>query len=239
MGADSHPYIEVKGRNGRWGLRDDKERYWRMFEKEALSYEELDKRRSAAINILGTRNYRMFAAVADVRNRGEIEPLFDRRGLPDDASAAARSIIEDDGDLHSLTYFTLQELIDAPWDKECCKFHYGLFATQYQEWKETGKIPDDAKESWELEHQTKDPVHREVSEEEMLLLMLSTPPKDLVRRCDPAWSGDRKKVLGGPYVNLWLPVSYRRAVPKLYELIEHLSEYGPPDKVRVLIAYDN
>lgn len=75
------------------------------------------------------RNYVLFALLADVRNtralsnmfdssmeyeeRDAIEPLAAPRGVPEDASKAWKKYVKRWGaDLHSTTYFTLQELID-------------------------------------------------------------------------------------------------------------------------------
>ena len=242
MGTDAHPLIEVRGRNHRWGLKDDKDRYWRMFKREKLSYEEVDARKPFAINYLGSRNYRMFGGLADVRNyRDGVTPLFPRRGTPVDASAPVRRYMnKEKGDLHSHTYFTLQELLDADLDAACSKMEFGLMPTQYANWRDTGVLDKDAEEAWLVEQATEDPIHRAVSEEEMLLLLASGDPKTLTKKCDkylPLRKG--AKTLGGPFVKLYIPISYRRLLPELDQLIESLKEYGPPDRVRVIIAFDN
>lgn len=213
-----------------------------MARKEDLSYKEEEERTPYAINFLGSRNYRLFAALGDVRNHGDgILPLFPRRGVPDDLSARIKKYNDDwGGDLHSHTYFTLQELMDADLDAKCTRMEISLFPLQYAHWKDTGELPDDFMEAWEVENLTKDPYHRAVTEEEMLLLLASGNPKDLMKKCDkflPRRKG--KKVLAGPYVRLYAPVSYRQVLPGFDKLIESLKTYGPPDRVRVVMSFDN
>lgn len=75
------------------------------------------------------RNYALFSILADVRNtrhtanafdptmqyeeRDSILPLAQPRGVPENASKAWKKYVKDWGsDLHSTSYFTLQELID-------------------------------------------------------------------------------------------------------------------------------
>jgi hypothetical protein len=238
VGCDSHVYIEVKGRNGRWGLREDKERYRARRDRENLDYNEMRDLWHPAVEYLTDRNYRLFAALADVRNSGDsIKPLFPNRGVPLDASKAALKRL-DCCDYHSHTYFTLQELMDVDWDEHCCAMKYGLLADEYLEWKETGEIPEKADEYpfvrsrfWD-----KEPFHREVSEEEMTLLLLADGPKKLVRKLT---FYKKKKERGGPYVGVYQLTSYRRLLPGLPEIIPSLAEMGPPQRVRVLIAFDN
>lgn len=242
MGCDSHVHIEVKGGNHRWGLRDDENRYWKMMEKEDLSFEDRDARTPYAVKFLGSRNYRLFAALADVRNHGDgITPLFPLRGVPDDLSAPVKKYNSDwGGDLHSHTYFTLQELMAADLDANCCQLEVSLFPLQYAHWKDTGKLSDDVMEAWEVKNLTQDPFHREVGEDEMLLLLASGDPKSLTKKCDKLYARSKqRKVVGGPYVKLYVPVSYRQILPGFDKLIESLKEYGPPDRVRVVMSFDN
>lgn len=235
--------MEVKGGNHRWGLKDDKERYWRRFDRENLTWDDLDKIRPYPISYLGSRNYRLFAALADVRNHGDgIDPMpFARRGLPKDVSKATMKHMHDnDGDYHSHTHFTLEELMAVDLDKNCTQMQVALFPLQYMHWKETGEVLDDVEEEWSAKNRTKDPIHREVTEDEMILLLASGDPKKLTKKCDELFARSKqKKVIGGPYVSTYVPVSYRRLLPGLEKLISALAEYGPPDKVRVVIAFDN
>lgn len=61
------------------------------------------------------RNYGLFAILADVRN-GNIEPIADPKGVPDDASYAYQLQVKQwEGDGHSHSYFTLEELQNVDW----------------------------------------------------------------------------------------------------------------------------
>ena len=65
------------------------------------------------------RSYYLFAILADVRNgSGEVEPIDYPRGIPDDASSGYKYVVDRwDGDGHSHSYFTLDELINFDWSK--------------------------------------------------------------------------------------------------------------------------
>ena len=65
------------------------------------------------------RSYYLFAILADVRNgSGGIEPIDYPRGIPDDASSGYMYVVDRwDGDGHSHSYFTLDELINFDWSK--------------------------------------------------------------------------------------------------------------------------
>lgn len=63
-------------------------------------------------------NYYLFSLLADVRNyNGEVEPLSQPRGIPDDASYGYKYEVDKwDGDGHSHSYYTLEELLNVNWD---------------------------------------------------------------------------------------------------------------------------
>ncbi len=62
------------------------------------------------------RNYYLFTVLAGVR--GDEPILSNPRGVPDDISYAYRQELErNDGDAHSMSYYTLKELLDVDWDK--------------------------------------------------------------------------------------------------------------------------
>lgn len=57
------------------------------------------------------RNYELFAALADVRNRADITPISDPRGLPQDVTSESRRESDEYGiDGHSHSWLTLREL---------------------------------------------------------------------------------------------------------------------------------
>lgn len=247
MGCDAHPCIEIKGRNGRWGLKDSKDRYWKLIERNETTYEDLRKIRPSYMNVLGDRNYVLFAVIADVRNHN-ITPLpFAGRGVPKDVAKATLKDIptgdEDDGwsDYHSHTWFTVQELLDTDWDQVAAHDEMALFADDFVEWKDGGHPSNLDKAQYVRYraqwHKGVGNYHRQVTEEEMTLLLLTEPVKKLVRRRKSRHGNVREKL--GPYVNALLPRTYRDLVPGLIEVIPDLQRLGPPDRVRVVIAFDN
>ncbi len=64
----------------------------------------------------GGRNYYLFSILADVRNSGEVEPISYPKGIPDDASTGyIYKCHQWEGDSHSHSYFTLDELLNVDW----------------------------------------------------------------------------------------------------------------------------
>ena len=64
------------------------------------------------------RNYYLFSVLADVRNDGSMDPISQPRGIPEDASYPYKMLLKTwEGDYHSASYFTLEELLKVDWDK--------------------------------------------------------------------------------------------------------------------------
>jgi len=97
MGCDIHLHVEVK-EDSKWSSK---------ISKEGSFY--------------STRNYNLFAILANVRNDWskdgyEFRPIDEPRGLPADTSPEVRAEAEGwYGDGHSYSWFTLQELLDYNW----------------------------------------------------------------------------------------------------------------------------
>lgn len=69
-----------------------------------------------ANEIYGGRNYYLFSILADVRNGGGVEPIDYPRGIPQDSSSGYKYVVDRwDGDGHSHSYFTLDELLNVDW----------------------------------------------------------------------------------------------------------------------------
>ncbi len=63
-----------------------------------------------------SRNYWLFSVLAGVRNDGEVEPISEPRGLPDDVSDAVRADSDEWGaDGHSHTWLSLGEIVAHDW----------------------------------------------------------------------------------------------------------------------------
>lgn len=248
MGCDIHPCIEIQNDNGEWEHHDSKTEWWEKMDHDpSLTYDTIHARRPNYLNILSDRNYTLFAVLADVRNYGSvpITPLFANRDLPGDISdETEKDIGEEDQDLHSHTYFTVQELLDTDWDAVACRDEIALYADEYIQWKETGKVPDDvldadvAAASWARNTEKQREFNREVTEGEMTMLLMANEPKKLIKFSKSRWRKDGQ-IKSGPYVTTMADRTYRQIVPDLVECIPELVALGPPDKVRILIAFDN
>jgi len=69
-----------------------------------------------ADEIYNGRNYYLFSILADVRNSGGVEPIDYPRGIPEDLSSGYKYAVDRwDGDGHSHSYFTLDELLNFDW----------------------------------------------------------------------------------------------------------------------------
>lgn len=222
-------------------MRDSKTRYWRMMDRDSsITYDNIETLRPSYMNALSNRNYTLFGILSGVRWR-PVKDLFGHRGMPKDASkATVKELV--DGDNHSHTYFTLQELLNTDWDAVACHEEMAYFADQFVHWKDTGEIPTDLDEATYIGHRGhwhKDlkALHRQVTEEEMTLLLLTAPIKKLVRFRKNKLGGGKERV--GTYVSILSPRTYRDLVPDFVNSIEDMKALGPPDRVRVVIAYDN
>lgn len=98
MGADIHGVVQT-----RWARNPAGQERWR-----------------SVMEIEGGRNYALFAALANVRNYGDITPISEPRGLPEDFETDGDEVklAYSDGKVwmgdHSYTWLTLEELLD--WD---------------------------------------------------------------------------------------------------------------------------
>ena len=124
MGCDIHDFVEIK-LNGKWEMVGE-------------IFETCDSKR-LSVHPYDGRNYTLFGILAGVRNKDMI-PISEPKGSPNDASQGFLDELEQwQYDGHSLSYLTLQEILDYPlWDVEIPT--EGLVSVkQYQELLELGK----------------------------------------------------------------------------------------------------
>jgi len=120
MGCDMHCIIERKNKTGEWEVIKGYDRHLlfmrgRKNDRDLGYYEE--NKKLIADWIYDGRNYELFATLANVRNDGNIRPMFPDRGVPEDASKETAEEVGDIGfDGHSHTYFTLHEFSDVLFD---------------------------------------------------------------------------------------------------------------------------
>lgn len=222
MGCDIHPVIEVLGDDG-WDA------------VQATNFQDYENR-PHPLSTLDNRNYHRFSILADVRNHYRehaVIPLFADRGLPSDPSKTAQDYFEDDGDIHSITHFTLRELMDTDWDSDAAdQFEVRVFGDTYQYYLEHKRLPDDWVDAWGGDRTF-------VGEGEMQLLLISGNGLPTYGPCKFKGQG-ALTVKSGPTVAVSCPFTYHQIDPWLKDgLIPALQEMGAPDKVRVVIGFDN
>lgn len=173
MGADIHLYVEKKvsaetvgvtdagigvvqaphGESQKWVPRGklqpnedkDPDNYDLTNPAERAEYEaQPDEIIGPDYDIYGSRNYSVFAMLANVRNDGSLTPIDDPRGLPDDVSTEIQAASDRwDLDGHSHTYFTLRELLEVDWDGRTVHHKGWVDGENFSRWKRIG-----APEEW-------------------------------------------------------------------------------------------
>ena len=222
MGCDAHPIIERLEDDGTWVGVDYK-----------YDHEHAD--RPEPMEGLSQRDYNLFSILADVRNGGEVTPLFPHREWPENRSERCRNEMDDDVDLHSHTFFTVRELVEVDWDSDASTgVECLLFGDDYQAFKDLGRMPPGWSQ-WDRPRNYTLGRNRDiVTEAEMTLLLVSG--EGLPTKC----KANRHVTWSGPMVRVMSPMSYRQFVPDFVKTtLPALVALGDPDKHRVLIAYDN
>ncbi|MEV2910725.1 hypothetical protein ABNF65_19460, partial [Paenibacillus larvae] len=65
------------------------------------------------------RSYRLYAALADVRNYNRVKPISEPRGLPSDVSAVVKEQSDEWGAYaHHRSYLTVKELSEFDWNQK-------------------------------------------------------------------------------------------------------------------------
>ena len=202
MGTDIHCFVEKRNKKGVWEQITGFETSWG----------------TDAVSPLEHRNYDMFAVLADVRNgvgfagvpTGEpVEPISEPRGLPYDVSDEVRKELDHEGWLHSVSWLTVQELLDYDIDK--VKKHEGFVsAKDYRLHKEgqpfsscgyTSAPKCDIEELEEMdakypEKQYYAKLHWEEPLKDACSPLFDTALEQLIERCDEDDHSDVRIVFG-------------------------------------------
>lgn len=135
MGCDIHCYAEKRDANGKWALVG-------AFDRQEPEEGESSGWLSGG-TFYGGRNYNLFSILADVRNgrgfagvkTGEgYEPISAPRGIPEDACAEIKQVVEQWGaDGHSHSHHTLRQLLDYDWTQKT-NLQGWCDAVQWSEW---------------------------------------------------------------------------------------------------------
>jgi hypothetical protein len=108
MGVYLYGYVEVQKPNGWEFLKG-----WSRYKTQGGEYRTTDDFCDAG----SYKTYTLTSFLCDVRSDGSIIPLDKAgKGWPDNISKQA-SYILDDPDYFGLSWYTLRELLDAPWER--------------------------------------------------------------------------------------------------------------------------
>lgn len=136
MGCDIHLHVEIQDKEtGKW--------------KECLLFRESfwdDERGYQPVSAYTERNYSLFTALCGVRDYtdGESPRISQPKGLPDDCSDTVKAVsYEFDGDGHSYSWNTLQELYDFQLKHKMIK-RKGLVSQEQAKQLDYGILP----QSW-------------------------------------------------------------------------------------------
>jgi len=137
MGSDIHMFVERKV-GDKWKRVSEKKGIANIYYRDDLS-DELKKIVPTKTWNPG-RHYALFGMLAGVRSR-QIDPIKPPCGLPDDVSAGVRAAHKKDGDVHTESYYTLEELLLLR--DNSVNLTYFMNVSQFRKYKKLGKIPDD------------------------------------------------------------------------------------------------
>ena len=106
MGCDIHMHVEYK-------LTNRGDSVWRCGDYFRLDNPLAEEPEIKCIELYSSRNYDLFAVLADVRNYDGMECIAYPKGLPWDVTEYVKHEYQAwEDDAHSCSYFTLRELID-------------------------------------------------------------------------------------------------------------------------------
>lgn len=106
MGCDIHPYVEMKGDDGKWHAVKPAGNDPRWAKPEDIEWDF-------------NRSYHSFSVLAGVRNSDEYRPIAEPRGIPEDASQEVKDESERwDSDGHSHSWLSLSEILAYDWDQK-------------------------------------------------------------------------------------------------------------------------
>lgn len=214
MGCDIHLYVEKKNiETGKWVNADE----WNV-----SNYD--DEYCYVTNPIYDGRNYELFAILADVRNRMNIIPICQRRGMPYDAS---KEVISENehwrGDAHSHSWLTLKELMEYDWT-QVAAMHGVVDGLEFKRWNKYGRKEGRAPKSYCQGAYGAN--IKNISEERMVELTEDkNTNEDYLRACYC-------------YIE-WKEPYYRLCSMFLGESIPRMWRLGTPENVRIVFWFDN
>ena len=260
MGTDIHCCAEVQGADGTWKKLDGKpfpHPYYRADEERWNGPEYQGTNR-----VFYNRNYDLFAILANVRNGSGFagvdtgdgfNVIAADRGLPDDIDQEGYRLpedwvdresltemdleryddMEDLGD-HSFTWMLLQELLDFDWEQVTTHRGWVDYET-WKKWHDGGRKggPD----GWSGGISGAKIVHMVDADHTPEEIIAKHEEVDAKR--DPK-TDPKKYFAHNLYIQLEWTETYRESVGEyVFERIEMLKQFGPPDKVRLVMGFDS
>lgn len=114
MGTDIHVYIEQKK------FKNENSTMFKWISVDEWIYDTFSEEMEVPFSkrYWKDRNYLLFAILANVRNRYNVQPISAPKGLPDDVSPEVKNQSdEENGDAHTRSWLTLKELIEYDWQQ--------------------------------------------------------------------------------------------------------------------------
>jgi hypothetical protein len=235
MGCDIHLYVEKRTPSGQWKSVDK----WKDCDyddgRKCVDYED---------SFYHDRNYRLFSILADVRNDDKghpsyLKPICQPKGIPDDASTAvAREYKHWEGDAHSASWHTLEDLLAYDWTQvnELNGIVGGPTFATWDRWsRQQGESPD----SWcSMVGGGRTQI---ISEDELRRLC-----KEAETRCKDgklygsAHQDAMQSAVGHLYASCkWEQPYYKLAGSFLSQTVFRLLRLGDPANVRIVFWFDN
>lgn len=166
MGCDIHMHVEYKktvSGKERWLCGD-----YFMLNPYHADYPN-EEGQYSLVGFCDSRNYSLFATLANVRNYGNTDYIDEPRGLPEDVTEAVKADSDSWGiDGHSHSYMTLKELIDFQNEGHLLR-HSGMisfedsvklatYGTRPTEWCQWTNAPGWVRREWTEENKILEPL---------------------------------------------------------------------------------
>jgi hypothetical protein len=221
MGCDIHLYVEVR-KDGVWESVDA----WST-DQQGDIYIPYEKR------LFTGRNYNLFAMLADVRNRYDIIPISEPKGLPEDISENVKNMsIVWDGDGHSHSHFTVSELLEYDLKQTTDLNGYVSVLTYYENMR-LGTPPSGY--CGDVGGQNVRIIRNDEMEEKI---------NQVLEGCDEMSLEEKEQKLLDSLRNFYTELRWKESY---YEMSSHfwdkivpkLLEMGSPENVRIVFWFDN